>query len=131
MRIRVPFFTYFVNLSLIFIGNGQKNGPEVKKPILRPIICICNDHNAASLAKLRPYAYQIRMSRPADIHTVKRLRTICDAEGLKAETRALGTLVGIARGDLRSCLNTLQVCLATVLFLSTPLNNSLLVHQVP
>ncbi|KAJ8700036.1 Chromosome transmission fidelity protein 18 [Pleurotus ostreatus] len=88
--------------------NGQKNGPEVKKPILRPIICICNDHNAASLAKLRPYAYQIRMSRPADIHTVKRLRTICDAEGLKAETRALGTLVGIARGDLRSCLNTLQ-----------------------
>ncbi|KAJ8523102.1 hypothetical protein ONZ45_g367 [Pleurotus djamor] len=87
---------------------GQKANPHPHKPILRPIICICNDHNAASLAKLRPHAYHIRFSRPADIHTVKRLRSICDAEGLKAETRALGTLVGLTRGDLRSCLNTLQ-----------------------
>ncbi|KAH7911420.1 hypothetical protein BJ138DRAFT_925875 [Hygrophoropsis aurantiaca] len=79
-----------------------------KRPLLRPIICICNDQNAHALAKLRPHARQIRCTRPADIHIVKRLREICDIEGLKADTRALSTLVGVAKGDMRGCLNTLQ-----------------------
>ncbi|KAH0830674.1 P-loop containing nucleoside triphosphate hydrolase protein [Lanmaoa asiatica] len=84
---------------------GTQNG---KRPLLRPIICICNDQNAHSLAKLRPHAKQIRYSRPADIHIVKRLREICELEGLDADTRALSTLVNVAKGDLRGCLNTLQ-----------------------
>ncbi|KAF9469336.1 P-loop containing nucleoside triphosphate hydrolase protein [Collybia nuda] len=87
---------------------GQNRGADKKRPILRPIICICNDINASSLAKLKPHAYQIRFSRPADIHTVKRLREVCEMEGLKADSRALTALVGIAKGDLRGCLNTLQ-----------------------
>ncbi|KAF8643844.1 hypothetical protein AX16_008861 [Volvariella volvacea WC 439] len=85
--------------------NGKSDG---KRPILRPIICICNDVNASSLAKLRPHSFQVRMQRPADVFVVKRLREICEVEGLKAEARALNTLVGVARGDLRGCLNTLQ-----------------------
>ena len=88
----------------------QARDPHVKRPILRPIICICNDINASSLAKLRTYALQIRFNRPADIHIVKRLKEICHIEGLKADSRALSTLVSVAKGDLRSCLNTLQVC---------------------
>jgi hypothetical protein len=88
---------------------GEKRNPKDKRPLLRPIICICNDVNAASLAKLRPHAYTIRVQRPADIHIVKRLREICELEGLKTESRALTTLVGVAKGDLRGCLNTLQV----------------------
>ncbi|KAF9564421.1 hypothetical protein CPC08DRAFT_660610 [Agrocybe pediades] len=79
-----------------------------KRPILRPIICICNDHNASSLAKLRPHAYQIRFNRPADVHIVKRLKEICLIEDMKADSRALSTLVSVAKGDLRGCLNTLQ-----------------------
>ncbi|KAF5373912.1 hypothetical protein D9758_000776 [Tetrapyrgos nigripes] len=78
------------------------------RAILRPIICICNDINAASLAKLRPHAYQLRVQKPSDIHTVKRLREICETEKLRADSRALSTLVGIAKGDMRGCLNTLQ-----------------------
>ncbi|KAF7363719.1 Chromosome transmission fidelity protein 18 [Mycena sanguinolenta] len=88
--------------------SGKGRDPNAKRPILRPIICICNDQNAASLAKLRAHALQIRFVRPADIHTVKRLREVCEIEGLKADSRALTTLVGVARGDLRGCLNTLQ-----------------------
>ncbi|KAJ7905842.1 hypothetical protein B0H14DRAFT_2661855 [Mycena olivaceomarginata] len=88
--------------------SGKGRDPNAKRPILRPIICICNDQNAASLVKLRAHALQIRFVRPADIHTVKRLREVCEIEGLKADSRALTTLVGIARGDLRGCLNTLQ-----------------------
>lgn len=88
---------------------GQVRDPHAKRPILRPIICICNDLNASSLTKLRPHALQIRFNRPADIHIVKRLKEICQIEGLKAESRALSTLVSVAKGDLRGCLNTLQV----------------------
>ncbi|KAF8211876.1 P-loop containing nucleoside triphosphate hydrolase protein [Mycena galopus ATCC 62051] len=88
--------------------SGKGRDPNAKRAILRPIICICNDQNAASLAKLRAHALQIRFVRPADIHTVKRLREVCEIEGLKADSRALTTLVGVARGDLRGCLNTLQ-----------------------
>ncbi|KAH0583568.1 hypothetical protein H2248_009191 [Termitomyces sp. 'cryptogamus'] len=86
----------------------KQKDPQAKRPILRPIICICNDQNASSLAKLKPHALQIRIQRPADIHTVNRLREICQLEGLKADSRALSTLVGVAKGDLRGCLNTLQ-----------------------
>ncbi|KAF8197572.1 P-loop containing nucleoside triphosphate hydrolase protein [Pholiota molesta] len=87
---------------------STQNKAHNSRPLLRPIICICNDHNASSLAKLRPHAYQIRFNRPADIHLVKRLKEICTIEGMKADSRALTTLVGAARGDLRGCLNALQ-----------------------
>ncbi|KAF7295433.1 AAA domain-containing protein [Mycena indigotica] len=89
-------------------SRSKKKDPNGKRPILRPIICICNDQNAAALTKLRAASLQVRFARPADIHTVKRLREVCAVEGLKADNRALTTLVGIARGDLRGCLNTLQ-----------------------
>ncbi|KAJ7583006.1 hypothetical protein C8J56DRAFT_1015638 [Mycena floridula] len=89
-------------------GRYANRDPQRKRPILRPIICICNDLNASALAKLRPIAFQLRYQRPADIHTVKRLREVCEIEGLRADQRALTTLVAVARGDLRSCLNTLQ-----------------------
>ncbi|KAF9265625.1 P-loop containing nucleoside triphosphate hydrolase protein [Marasmius fiardii PR-910] len=87
--------------------SGRRD-PNAKRPILRPIICICNDVNASSLVKLRPHAFQVRYQRPADVHTVKRLREICALEGLRADSRALSTLAGMAQGDLRGCLNTLQ-----------------------
>ncbi|XP_006457848.1 hypothetical protein AGABI2DRAFT_63250, partial [Agaricus bisporus var. bisporus H97] len=87
------------------LGNKQVNA---QRPLLRPIICICNDINASSLVKLRPHAYQVRFTRPADFHTVRRLQEICGNEKLKADVRALGVLVAMARGDLRGCINTLQ-----------------------
>ena len=89
--------------------SAKRGEPQTQRPILRPIICICNDLYASSLAKLRPHARIVRFNRPNDYHLVKRLQEICDLEGLKAQSRALTTLVGLAQGDLRGCLNTLQV----------------------
>jgi chromosome transmission fidelity protein 18 len=45
---------------------------------------------------------------------VKRLRDICEREGLEADLRVLTQLVEMTSGDVRSCLNTLQ---ASPLFL--------------
>ncbi|KIJ23687.1 hypothetical protein M422DRAFT_104238, partial [Sphaerobolus stellatus SS14] len=78
------------------------------RPLLRPIIAICNDLYASSLAKLRQHARIVRFNRPPDVRLVKRLRDICEIEGLKADSRALTTLVGATQGDMRGCLNTLQ-----------------------
>ncbi|PPQ67464.1 hypothetical protein CVT24_011521 [Panaeolus cyanescens] len=89
--------------------NPRGKEKQIKSVIMRPIICICNDYNASSLAKLRPNAYQIRFNRPADVHIAKRLKEICHVEGLKADSRALATLVNASKGDFRGCLNTLQL----------------------
>ncbi|KZT71388.1 P-loop containing nucleoside triphosphate hydrolase protein [Daedalea quercina L-15889] len=88
---------------------GRKADPKASRPLLRPIICICNDLYANSLRDLRTYARIVRFSRPNDIHLVRRIREICEIEGLRTESRALTALVGIAQGDLRGCLNTLQL----------------------
>lgn len=88
---------------------GRKKEQGGSRPLRRPIICICNDLYAASLAKLRPQARIIRFQKPTDVHLVKRLRDICEREGMRPDTRALSTLVGVAQGDMRGCLNTLQV----------------------
>ncbi|KAI9459504.1 P-loop containing nucleoside triphosphate hydrolase protein [Lactarius psammicola] len=103
----------FINklIQLTYEKTNKSRGKKVdkgKQVLRRPIICICNDLYASSLAKLRPLARVIRFTRPADIHVVKRLRDICDVEGLRTDSRALSTLVGISLGDLRGCLNTLQ-----------------------
>lgn len=45
----------------------------------------------------------------------KRLRTICDSEELSTENKHLSLLVETAEGDLRSCLNTLQASLSSLL----------------
>lgn len=89
----------------------DKNSKEkaVVRPLMRPVICICNDLYASSLSQLRQQARIIRFTRPADIHLTKRLRSICELEGMRTESRALTALVGISKGDMRSCLNTLQV----------------------
>ncbi|KAI0362637.1 hypothetical protein OH77DRAFT_1416905 [Trametes cingulata] len=88
---------------------SKKGDKQTTRPLLRPIICICNDLYAASLTKLRPHARIVRFARPHDTHVVRRLREICEREGMKADARALATLVGVAQGDFRGCLNTLQM----------------------
>ena len=92
------------------------------KPLRRPIICICNDlyvhvepssrlthRYATALRPLRPFARVIRFRKPQAQFLVKRLREICDRETLVADMRVLTALVEVTTGDVRSCLNTLQV----------------------
>ncbi|KAI0823557.1 P-loop containing nucleoside triphosphate hydrolase protein [Trametes gibbosa] len=100
-------------LIQVTLGKGKQKGKKgdknIQRPLLRPIICICNDLYAPSLAKLRPHARIVRFSRPHDTHIVRRLREICEREHMTADARALATLVGVAQGDFRGCLNTLQM----------------------
>ncbi|GAA5965764.1 hypothetical protein JCM8115_000918 [Rhodotorula mucilaginosa] len=87
---------------------SRKGKGKQARPLLRPIICICNDLYAPVLRPLRPLAKIVRFTPPTSAMLVKRLRTICESEELTTENKHLSLLVEVAEGDLRSCLNTLQ-----------------------
>ncbi|KAF8671864.1 P-loop containing nucleoside triphosphate hydrolase protein [Rhizoctonia solani] len=89
-------------------ARGDKGGKE-SRLLLRPIICICNDLYAPSLARLRPIARVIRFRKAQPVLLTNRLRDICTEESLRADTRALTALVTVTQGDMRACINTLQL----------------------
>jgi len=77
--------------------------------LCRPIVCVCNNLYAPSLKALRQVALVVQVRRPVPIILAKRLRTICEAEGLKADSKCLVDLCDAMDCDLRSCLHALQV----------------------
>jgi len=89
-------------------STSRKGKSLDQRPLLRPIICICNDLYSPVLRPLRPISRIIRFNNPTPLTIVKRLQTICKSEKLVADLNNLNYLVKLASGDLRSCLNTLQ-----------------------
>lgn len=68
--------------------------PISYSPILRP---------------LRMVAQCVVFNKVPSMSISKRLQTICELEGLETDLRALNMLTDLTDGDIRSCLNTLQV----------------------
>ncbi|TKY89326.1 hypothetical protein EX895_001857 [Sporisorium graminicola] len=89
-------------------SRGKKQQRKGFKPLLRPIICICNDLYAPSLRALRPMSKLVRFNKPPTNLVVKRLREVCEAESLSVEARGLSLLAELTNGDIRSCLNALE-----------------------
>ncbi|KAG0275592.1 hypothetical protein BGZ95_008609 [Linnemannia exigua] len=89
-------------------GGGRKNKKFTKKPLMRPIICICNDQYAPVLRPLRTIAQIYQFKKPSVRTVVNRLQQICEIEQVPSDTRAFGVLYEMTEGDMRSCLNTLQ-----------------------
>jgi chromosome transmission fidelity protein 18 len=50
--------------------------------LIRPLICICNDHYAPALRELRKLAQVFVFQPPSEIRLVQRLKTVCSLEGL-------------------------------------------------
>ncbi|KAF9904497.1 hypothetical protein EC991_002657 [Linnemannia zychae] len=90
-------------------GGGRKSNKKfAKKPLMRPIICICNDQYAPVLRPLRTIAQIYQFKKPSVRTVVNRLQQICEIEQVPSDTRAFGILYEMTEGDMRSCLNTLQ-----------------------
>lgn len=87
-------------------GKGKR---KEAVPLQRPIICICNDLYVPALRPLRAIARIVRFQPPTTGMLVRRLKDICEGEQLKTDHKSLTVLVEVAEGDMRSCLNTLQV----------------------
>lgn len=61
------------------------------------------------LRPLRMIAESIVFRKVPMMSVAKRLQDICDSEGLDSDLRTLSMLAETTDGDIRSCLNTLQV----------------------
>ncbi|KAI7865408.1 hypothetical protein BDF14DRAFT_1997167 [Spinellus fusiger] len=90
-------------------ASGQNKETKKKAtPLLRPILCICNDPYAPVLRPLREIAQHIVFPKLPSLTIARRLQEICDAEDLQADLRTLCMLTDMTHGDIRSCINTLQ-----------------------
>lgn len=85
---------------------SKRKGPG---PLMRPIICICNDPYAPALRQLREVAKVFKVQPPSSARLNGRLREVCSKRGMVADTRALGFLAERSEGDIRACLNALQM----------------------
>ncbi|OQS02776.1 chromosome transmission fidelity protein [Thraustotheca clavata] len=81
---------------------------KAKHPLIRPIICICNDQYAPVLRPLRKLAKIFVLSTPDQRQLMSRLKFICKNESLEAPTSLLSALCQRADNDIRFCLNSLQ-----------------------
>lgn len=88
-------------------NNGGRTRNAVR-PLMRPVICICNDPYAPALRPLRDVARVFHFKKPAVERLVHRLQAVCATEGLRAEKSTLRMLAEKTDCDIRSCLNTLQ-----------------------
>ncbi|WFD36956.1 Chromosome transmission fidelity protein 18 [Malassezia cuniculi] len=88
------------------VGRSRRKTP---KPLLRPIICICNDLYAPALRTLRQHARILRYNKSPPALIARRLSEICAREQLKCDTRSLMLLSDLTNGDIRSCLHALQM----------------------
>ncbi|CEP12140.1 hypothetical protein [Parasitella parasitica] len=88
------FIKQLVQIATAEIDDGKKKTDKKKgpKPLLRPIICICNDAYAPVLRPLRMVAEQIHFKKVPMMSVAKRLQTICDNEGLDSDLRTLSLL---------------------------------------
>lgn len=90
------------------IDDDDNKNQTKKKPLKRPIICICNDLYAPTLNRLRDKSLIYKLNPPDIAALMTRIQAICNKENIKIDQRAIQVLCEMNNCDIRSCLNTLQ-----------------------
>ncbi|KAG8466693.1 hypothetical protein KFE25_008072 [Diacronema lutheri] len=88
-------------------GAGRRGGASVG--LQRPVICVANDAFAPALRPLRAVAEVVEMGAVSTAKLQSRLAQICEAERVAVTREALGAVIGVQQGDVRSCLHALQL----------------------
>ena len=81
---------------------------QVIKQSLYPVFLIANDPWSQKLRPLRPYVRMVKFSKVHAASIEKRMKEICEAEGVKVEDKVLKDLARWSQGDLRSAISDLQ-----------------------
>ena len=82
-------------------------------PLMRPVICICNDLYATALRPLRDVAKIFRMKQPLTNELTARIREVCLKEKVDVEPRAVALVVDRVDNDIRAALNSIQLIAKT------------------
>jgi chromosome transmission fidelity protein 18 len=86
----------------------DKKPTKAKNEIKRPIICICNDLYAKVLTVLRKEALVFHIKKASGGKLEKRLKEICQTEGLNVDTSTIKNLCNKSNNDIRTCINALE-----------------------
>lgn len=92
-------------------GGDRGAVPAIVKLIKQshfPVFLITSDPYIPKLAPLRQLSKIVKLSKVPSPSIEKRLREICEKEGIKAETDALKALARFSSGDMRSAITDLQ-----------------------
>jgi len=93
-------------------GTADKGGVgaiiEIIKAAQCPIILIANNPYDPRFTNLRNYCFLIEFKKPSTGEVMKRLKIICENEGIKAEESALKFIAQRSNGDVRSAINDFQ-----------------------
>jgi replication factor C large subunit len=81
---------------------------KIIKQSLFPVFLIANDPWAQKLRPLRPYVKMVKFSKVHVASVEKRLKEICEQEGVTPQGSVLKDLARWAQGDLRSAIADLQ-----------------------
>ncbi|MFQ6073741.1 MAG: replication factor C large subunit [Candidatus Bathyarchaeia archaeon] len=81
---------------------------RVVKQARCPIILVANNAYDPRLSSLRYYCNLIQFRKPPARAVAKRLKKICEREGIEAEEEALKFIAQRSQGDVRSAINDLQ-----------------------
>lgn len=81
---------------------------KVVKQARCPIVLIANNAYNPRLSSLRFYCLLIQFKKPNVRSVAKRLRQICQREGIEPEEEALKFIAQRSQGDVRSAINDLQ-----------------------
>lgn len=94
------------------VEDEDRGGVEAIISIIKegrvPVALAANDPWAPKLRALREACIMIRFNRVRSTQIVPLLRKICQAEGVKADDRALRIIADLSEGDVRSAINDLQ-----------------------
>ncbi len=94
------------------ISSTDRGGVGAITKILKksrfPIIITANDPYIPKLQALRNYCRLVRLSRVNVMSIAKRLREICESEGVTAKEDVLKNLARWSSGDVRSAITDLQ-----------------------
>lgn len=93
-------------------GREDAGGISALKKIIDetrvPIVMVANNPWDQKLAPIRDLSLMIEFKRLGKTLVVKRLREICEKEGIKASENVLGLIAERSKGDLRSAIMDLQ-----------------------
>jgi replication factor C large subunit len=87
---------------------GVKAITDIVKTAQFPIVLIANSAYDPRFSNLRLYCLLIEFKKPAAGEVVKRLKWICDQEGIQSDESALKFIAQRSDGDVRSAVNDLQ-----------------------
>jgi len=93
-------------------GTSDKGGvkaiTEITKKAQCPVVLIANNAYDPRFTNLRSYCLLIEFKKPPVGEVTKRLKSICEKEGIQADENALKFIAQRSQGDVRSAMNDLQ-----------------------